>query len=92
MGDLLPVHAFIIGAVDDLVINVREVSDKINFVTKILEITKHCVEDDGSTGVTDMAIVVNGDTAYVHANLFFLKGNNGSLLRVRVLNNLGSCS
>jgi hypothetical protein len=75
MGNLLPAHAFFIGAVDDLVINIREVSDEINFVTKVSEITEHCVEDDGSTGVTDMAIVVNGDTAYVHANLLFFEGN-----------------
>jgi len=73
--DLLPVDAFFVGAVDDLVINVGEVAHEVNVVTEVLEITVKSVEDNGGTGVPHMAVVVNGDPAYIHADLLFFQGN-----------------
>ena len=67
--DLLPVHACFIGSVDDLIVDIGEVADEINFVTGVLKITIKSVKDDGGAGVPDMAIVIDGDPAYVHADL-----------------------
>ena len=71
VGDLLPVHAFFISTVDDLVVDIGEVADEANFVAEVLEITVKGVEDNRGASVTDMAIVVNGNTADVHTDLFF---------------------
>ena len=67
----LPVHAFFISTVDDLVVDIGEVADEANFVAEVLEITVKGVEDNRGASVTDMAIVVNGNTADVHTDLFF---------------------
>ena len=72
---LLPVNACFIGAIDNLVVDIGEVAHKANFVAKVLEITIKSVKDDSGAGVPDMTIVIDGDSAYVHADLVCYKRN-----------------
>ena len=73
----LPVKTFFIGALYDLVVDVGEVAHKTNFVSEVLKITVKSVEDDGGTSMSDMAVVVDGDSTNIHADLVFLQGNKG---------------
>ena len=79
---LLPVDVFLVGALDDFIVNVGEVADVVHFVADVLEVAVHGVEYDTGAGVADVAVIVNGDAAYVHADFarcergefFFLTG------------------
>ena len=73
----LPVKTFFIGAVDDFVVDVSEVAHETNFVSEVLKITVKSVEDDGSTSMSDMAVVIDCDSANIHTDLVCLQGYKG---------------
>ena len=75
--DRLPVKTFFIGALYDLVIDVGEVAHETNFVSEVLKITVKSVEDDGSTSMSDMAAVIDCDSANIHTDLVCLQGYKG---------------
>ena len=73
----------VVGAVDDLVVNVREVLGKGDLVALVHEITADDVEGQEGPGVADVDLVVDRGTADVHANLALLDGDK-LLLAVRL--------
>ena len=56
------------GALDDLVVDVRDVADERDAVARRLQVTAHDVERDQHAGVTEVAEVVDGHAADVHAH------------------------
>ena len=75
VGKVLGIHAFFIGAFDDLVINVGKVLDISHIVTAIAEIAAHHIKGHDGAGIAQMNIVVGGRAANVHFDLTFFYGN-----------------
>ena len=65
LRDGLVVRALFVGAVDDLVIDVREVLHERDLVTAVLEVAAEHVEHAERTGVADVDVVVNRGSAAV---------------------------
>src|SRR5215204_5000951 len=70
--DLLPVDAFCIGLVDDLVLYVRDILYETNFVASAPQVSYNYVPKKGSAGVADVDVVVDGRTANVDPDLAVL--------------------
>ena len=66
LGHFLPVAAFLVGAVDDLVVHIRKIAHKGDFQAQMAQMADQCIEHQGGTGVADMAVVIGGDAADVH--------------------------
>ena len=86
-GILVPVHgvdhpvgerrigfAIVVGAVENLVVDVGNVAHVGDIPAPGSQVAGDHVKRHQYPGVTDMAVVVNGDTADVHANLARLDG------------------
>ena len=69
LSDLGAGLAFLIGAVDDLVVHVGKVAHEGHIVADMAQIAGENVEDHGGTGMADMAEVVGSDAAGIHADL-----------------------
>ena len=69
------VDPFLVGPVDDLVVDVREVADIGDLISAVSKIAIDHVEDDGGPGMADMAEVVDRDPADIHPHLILLEGN-----------------
>ncbi len=67
-------NPLLIGPVDDLVIDVGDISDIVDLVTPKLQVAIDDIEDDGGPAVADVATVVNGDPTNVHSDLARVKG------------------
>ncbi len=61
--------AVFLRAVDDLVVDVGDVAHEVHVVTGSDQVATHEIEHDQHACVTEMAIVINGDAADVHADL-----------------------
>ena len=72
--DLLGRAALLVGAIDDLVIDVREVLGEGDLVAARDEPAADHIEADERTGVADVDVVVDGGAAHVHADLALLDG------------------
>src|SRR3990167_3064211 len=64
--------AILIGALDDLVVDVSNITHKIDFVTAPAQVTDDDIYGGISTSVTDVAKIVNGDAADVKVNFTWL--------------------
>ena len=60
---------FLSGAVDDLVVHVREVLHVAHLLAAVLQVLSHGIEHDERTGVADMDEIIDGGTADVHLQL-----------------------
>ena len=69
------IGSFLVGPIDDLVIDVCKVTDESDLISTILKIAIDHIEDDGRPGMANMTEVVNRDTANVHSNLILETGN-----------------
>ena len=66
--------AALVGALDDLVVHIRVVAYVVHLVAEIAQVTIDDVEHDVGAGMADVAVVVDGDSADVHADLAGLQG------------------
>ena len=80
LGDSLIIGAFLVGLVDDFVINVSEVLNETHLIAPELQIAAQHVKDAEGTGVSDMDEVVHGGTAGVHLHLSLLMRDKFFLL------------
>jgi hypothetical protein len=69
LRDVAVGDAVAIGAVDDLVVDVRVVAHVGDLEAARLQVAVDHVEDHVGAGVPDVAVVVDGDAADVHADL-----------------------
>ncbi len=69
LGHLARRHAFLVGAPDDLVLDVREVPDERDAVPVKAQVAGDDVEDDHHPRVPDVGQVVHGHAARVHLDL-----------------------
>ncbi len=74
-GDFAPVAVLAFRAADDLVVHIRKIADKEHFQPQVTELAHQDVEDDGRTGMADMAVVVGGDAADGDVRLAGAHGN-----------------
>ena len=72
--DLLGRAALLVGAIDDLIVDVREVLGEGDLVAARDEPAADHIEADERTGVADVDVVVDGGAAHVHADLALLDG------------------
>ena len=84
-GQFLDGEAHLLGTVDHLVIDVGEVLDIRDAVTKVFHIASENVEDDERSGVADMEIVVNSGAADVKGHLSLSDGDEGLFLASQVV-------
>ena len=80
IGDFRHGFAFLIGSVDDFVINVREVLHIGNLVALIFQIASYGIKNNVGSCVADMDVIVHSRTANVHFYLAFLHGYEFFLL------------
>ena len=80
LRDLVGGNALLVGALDDLVVNVGEVLHKGDVVAAVLEVTAEHVEHDDRAGVADVDVVIHRRAAGVHAHLALLDGHELFLL------------
>ena len=66
--------ALLVGAVDDLVIDVGEVLGKGDLIALVHEVTADHVKREERAGVADVDLVVDGGAAHVHADLAVFDG------------------
>ena len=69
LGQRLHRLAVLLRALDDLVVDVRDVADERDVVARRLEVTAHDVEHDQHARMAEVAVVVDRDAADVHADL-----------------------
>ena len=67
-------------AADDLVVHVGDVAHERDLVARRLEPAADHVEGDEGAAVADVAVVVDGDAADVHAHAAGFKGFEGALI------------
>ena len=65
LGDHIRVHALLYGLLDDLIIHVRKIRDKVHFIAFILKIPPHRVKYDHGTGIPDMDQVIHRRAAHI---------------------------
>ena len=63
LRDHLPVHVLLVGAVDDLVVDVRDVEHQRDVEAPGRKVSLHGVEDDGADGVSDVTAQIHGGAA-----------------------------
>jgi hypothetical protein len=68
-GNTLDVTPLPMGAVDNLIVDIREILDEGNIKTEVLQIFVDDVEDNCRTGVADMTEIINRYPAGVNADL-----------------------
>ncbi len=68
IGQRLDGLAVLGGAMDDLVVDVRDVSDEDHLVAAVLQVTAHDIERDLGARMTDVAEVINRIAANIHAH------------------------
>ena len=73
-GHLLGRHPTLVGALDDLVVDVGEVLGEGHLVAAVGKPAADDVEGEEGAGVADVDVVVDGGAAHVHADL---AGNEG---------------
>ena len=86
------INAFFICGFDDLVIDIREVGDIIDFISLMLKVSADCVKDDHRPCVADMNQVVNCRSAYIHADLSGYKRNEFLFMHCECIENSHSLS
>jgi hypothetical protein len=74
-GNRFIIGLFLVGPVNDLVVDVRKVADKGDFISTVSKIAIDHVEDDRRPRMADMAQVIHRDPANVHSNLILLERN-----------------
>jgi hypothetical protein len=73
-GQYLRVHALLVGAVDYLVIHIREVHHVAHLVAAVFQVAPDYVEDDGRHGVPNVCIGIDRRAADVHLDHVWLEG------------------
>ncbi len=73
-GDVQHGDAALVGFFDELVVDVGDVDDPIDFVAAVGEVAFNAVEDDGADHVADVGFVVDGGAAEVDADFAGLDG------------------
>ena len=74
IGQLMDGFAVFCGAPDDFIVNVSNIADVSHFQTGGLEPAINQVKNHHHPGVAEVAIIINGHSAHIHAHL---AGNNG---------------
>ena len=85
LGQFLDRRAEFLGADDELVVHVGDVDDEGDLIAEIGQIALDRVEDDGADHVADVARLVDGRPADVHADLAGLDRLELLFFRVSVL-------
>ena len=70
---LLNAHSIARGVADNLVVHVRDVHDVMHFVAALPQEPLQHVDGDESSEVADMAVVVDGWAAGIHADFVVAK-------------------
>jgi len=70
----LTIHPFLIGPPNDLIVDIRKVSDEGYLISTISKIAIDHIENDRRAGMANMAKVVNGHPTDIHPHFFLLKG------------------
>ena len=73
VGDVLPRHAFLVGRIDDLVVDIREVLDVVDLVALLGEVAADDVPGHEGACIADVRVVVRRDAAAVDADLTLLE-------------------
>ena len=76
-------QAGFIGAVDDFIVHVREVAHKGHVQAGVAQIAGQHVKNHGGAGMPDMAIIIGGDAAHIHAHFAGSYGNEFFFAPVR---------
>jgi len=69
IGDRAVIDPLLVGAIDDLVVDVGVVADVGHVVAGIFQVAVDNVKDHVGAGMADVAVVIDGDAADVHAGL-----------------------
>ena len=75
--DFLGGNPLLIGALDNLIVDIGKVLDKCHLIPPVLQIPAKGVEDADGPGVADVNQVIDGGTADVHLYLALLYGDKG---------------
>ena len=75
LGDFFRRYTLLDGFCNDLVIHIREIGYIVYFISLVLHISSHCVEDDHGSGISDVDKIVYGRTAHIHFYFSFLQRN-----------------
>ena len=73
VGDVLPRHAFLVGRIDDLVVDIREVLDVVDLVALLGKVAADDVPGHEGACIADVRVVVRRDAAAVDADLALLE-------------------
>ena len=65
------VHMFLVGGLDDFVIDIREIGNVVDLIPAVHKIATYRVKKNHRSGVPDMNQVVYGRSADIHAHLVF---------------------
>ena len=69
LGDHAGINALFHCLFDDLVVHIREVGHIVHLVSLVFKIAPYRVKNDHGPSVPDVDQVVDGGTAYIHADL-----------------------
>ena len=69
LGDVLPGATLVVGAIDDLVVDVGDVGSEAHFEARIREVTAQDVVDQGCAAVTQVGWPVDGGATEIDADL-----------------------
>jgi hypothetical protein len=72
--------ALLLGTLDDLVVDVRDVAHIGHVHPPAAQVTHHDVEDHHDAGMPQVAVVIDGHAAHIHAHLAGLDGLEDLLL------------
>ncbi len=72
-GDNIRILARLVRPLNDLVIHIRKITDIGHLESPAPEVTDQDVENDGRSGMPDVAKVIHRDPADIHGNLFLSK-------------------
>ena len=75
LGDLLNGDAFLVGFVDELIVDVGKILNKIDLIASPFEISSEHIENAKRTGISDVDVIVNGGAAGIDLGLSLFYGN-----------------
>ena len=75
VGQIFGIHAFFVGAVDDLIVHIGEVLDISHIIAAVGKVAAHHIKGHDGTGVAQMDIVIGGGAADIHFDFSLFHGN-----------------
>ncbi len=71
LGNFRNSNTFSVGAVDDFIVNVREIFHVSHLVAASPKMAEHDIKNHGGTGMADMADIISRNAANIHTNFVF---------------------